>query len=138
MRRFLLIIFSTLVLLVRCFPEDATADKSGSIRGEVVTGNQNGEPVVLPAARVVVHGPVNKETQSDAIGAFAIDSLPHGTHDIEASAPDLNALLTVDVSTGPFSIVRTKMNVAAINSIISTQKMRLAMDFAFSRKVHHA
>ena len=138
MRRFLLIIFSTLVLLVRCFPEDATADKSGSIRGEVVTGNQNGEPVVLPAARVVLQGPVNKETLSDAKGAFGIDGLPPGPHGIEASAPLMSKLLTVDVSTRPFSIIRTQMNAVAINSTTSTQKTRLAMDYASSRKVHHA
>jgi hypothetical protein len=137
-RRFLLIIFSTLVLLVRCFPEDATADKSGSIRGEVVTGNQNGEPVVLPASRAVLHGPVNKETLSDAKGAFVIDGLPPEPHGIEASAPLMSKLLTVDVSTRPFSIVRIQMNAVAINSTTSTQKTQLAMDYASSRKVHHA
>lgn len=129
MRRFLLIVLSTLVLLVRCSPEDAHTPTSGSIRGEVVTGNQNGEPAVLLAARIVLHGPVNKEAQSDAKGAFAVDSLPPGTYDLEASAPGLSATLTVDVSAGPSPIRQIEMNVAAVTTKRSQQLRRLkAMD----------
>ncbi len=86
MRTMSLIVLSTLVLLVRCFPQDRPAT-SGSIRGNVFTTTQNGEPAVLPGARIVLHGLINKETESDAQGAFAIDGLPPGMYDIEASAP---------------------------------------------------
>lgn len=48
----------------------------GSIRGDVFTKGTNGEPAVLPEARIVLRGPITKETESDARGAFAIDSLP--------------------------------------------------------------
>ena len=58
----------------------------GSIRGDVFTKGTNGEPAVLPMARIVLHGPINKETESDAQGAFAIDGLPPGTYEIEANA----------------------------------------------------
>ena len=111
MRRTSLIAFSMLVLLIRCFPQDGLATP-GSIRGEVVTKNQNGEPAVLPNARIVLHGPVNKETQSDAQGAFAIDGLPPGMYDIEASAPGLNTAVTVEVKPGAATVVPIELSVA--------------------------
>src|SRR5258708_38584541 len=83
MRRTLLIALSTLVLLAPVFAQDDHAIV-GSIRGEVVTKNQNGEPAVLPDARIVVHGPTNKEARTDASGAFAIGGLPPGMYKIEA------------------------------------------------------
>jgi hypothetical protein len=138
MRRISLIVFSTLVLLVRCFPESEPATP-GSIRGAVVTKTQNGEPAVLPDARIVLHGPVSRETQSDAQGAFVIDGLPPGTYQIEANAPRLYAVLAVQVSAGTSSTVPVEMNMAAVTSTTSPQLTRLkAMDCAFSRKVHHA
>jgi len=52
----------------------------GSIRGDVFTKGTNGEPAVLPRARIVLRGPTTKETESDTQGAFAIDGLPPGTY----------------------------------------------------------
>jgi ABC-type Fe3+-hydroxamate transport system substrate-binding protein len=136
-KKILLIIFSILVLLVRCFPESEPATP-GSIRGAVVTKAQNGEPAVLPEARIVLHGPVSRETQSDAQGAFAIDGLPPGTYQIEVNAPRLYAALAVEVSAGASSTVPVEINVAAVASTTSPQLTRLkAMDCAFSSKVHH-
>lgn len=57
-----------------------------AIRGDVFTKGTNGEPAVLPGVRGVLHGPITKETESDAQGAFAIDGLPPGTYEIEANA----------------------------------------------------
>src|SRR6266576_4525640 len=79
---------------------------SGSIRGDVFTKGTNGEPAVLPGARLILHGPLNKEALSDAKGAFAVDGLPPGMYDIEASAPGLNAALAVEVKPGTTSVVR--------------------------------
>src|ERR1700726_773749 len=62
----------------------------GSVRGDVFTKGTNGEPAVLPSVRIVLHGPITKETESDAQGAFAIDRLPSGTYQIEANAPGLS------------------------------------------------
>ena len=113
MRKILLIVFSTLLLLVRCFPKGDPATP-GSIRGEVVTKTQNGEPAVLPDARIVLHGPVSKETQSDPQGAFAIDGLPPGMYEVEASAPGLNAKLSVEVKPGAASLMPIELGMAAV------------------------
>jgi len=117
-RKILLIVFSTLVLLVGCFAEGKPATP-GSIRGAVVTKTQNGEPAVLPDARIVLHGPINKETQSDARGAFAIDGLPPGIYDIEASAPGLNTTLTVEVKPGTTSIAPIELGMATVASTVT-------------------
>ena len=111
----------------------------GSIRGDVFTKGTNGEPAVLPGVRIVLHGPITKEAESDAHGAFAIDGLPLGIYQMEANASGLYAALAVEVSAGTSSTVPVEMNVAAVTSTTSPQLTRLkAMDCAFSRKVHHA
>jgi hypothetical protein len=64
MRRIWPVGFSILLLLAFCSLPDSTATQ-GSIHGKVVTRNQNGEPAVFPNARIVLHGPINREAQSD-------------------------------------------------------------------------
>ena len=109
-----------------------------SIRGDVFTKSTNGKPAVLPGARIVLHGPITKETELDTQGAFAIDCTSPRTYEIEANASGLHAALGVEVSAGTSSTVLVEMNVAAVPSTTSTQLTRLkAIDCAFSRKVQH-
>src|ERR1700724_1083469 len=91
----------------------------GSIRGDVFTKGTNGEPAVLPGVRIVLHGPITKETESDAQGAFAIDRLPPGTYQIEANAPGLSGGLAVEVTPGTSSSVPLEMNVTMISNTVS-------------------
>jgi len=138
MRRLIGIALAILLLLGLSFAQGSSS-APGSIRGDVFTKGTNGEPAVLPDARIVLHGPINKETESDAQGAFAIDGLLSGTYQIEANAPRLYAALAVEVSAGTSSTGPGEMNVAAVTSTTSPQLTPLkAMDCAFSRKVHHA
>src|ERR1700686_3683429 len=92
---------------------------AGSIRGDVFTKGSNGEPAVLPGVLIVLHGPITKETESDAKGAFAVDGLSPGTYQIEANAPGLYAALAVEVGTGTSSTVPVEMNVAAVTSTVN-------------------
>jgi hypothetical protein len=110
-----------------------------STRSDVFTKGTNGEPTVLPGVRIVLHGPITKETEWYASGAFAIDGCPPRTYRIEANAPCLCAGLAVEVSAVASSTVPVEMNVAAITSTTSPQMAQLkATDCAFRRKAHHA
>ena len=111
----------------------------GLLRGDVFAKGTNGEPAVLPGARIVLRRPITEETEWDTLGAFAIDGLPPGTYEIVANAPRLYAALAVEVSGCTSSTVPVEMNVAAVTSTTSTQLTRLkAIDCAFGRKMHHA
>lgn len=118
MRRILMAGVSTLVLLSFSFAQ-ADRETMGSIRGQVVTRNQDGETAVLPDARVVLHGPTNKEAQSDASGAFAIDGLPPGQYEIEASAPGLKANVEVEVEAGSGAVVPIELSVATVADTVT-------------------
>ncbi len=138
MRTLIGIALAILLLLGLGFAQ-GSSPALGSIRGDVFTKGTNGEPAVLPGARIVLRGLITKETESDTQGAFAIDGLPPGTYEIEANAPGLYAALAVEVRAGTSSTVPVEMNVAAVTSTTSPQLTRLkAMDCAFGRKVHHA
>ena len=54
----------------------------GSIRREVFTKSTHGELAVLPGVYIVLHEPITKGTESDAQGAFAIDSPTPRTHQV--------------------------------------------------------
>jgi hypothetical protein len=84
-----------------------------SIRGNLFTKNTNGKPAVLPGARIVLNGPITKETELDTQGAFAIDCTSPETYEIEANAPALHAELGVEVRAETSSTVLVEMNVAA-------------------------
>jgi hypothetical protein len=137
--RTLIGIASAILLLLGLGFAQGSSLALGSIRGDVFTKVSNGEPAVLPGARIVLRGPTAEETESDTPGAFAIDGLPLGTYEIEENAPGLYAALAVEVRAGTSSTVPVEMNVDAVTSTTSPQLTQLkAMDCAFSRKVHHA
>ena len=138
MRTFIGMAWAFLLLLGLRFAQ-GNSPPLGSIRGDVFTRGTNGEPAVLPGARIVLRGPLTKETESDTQGAFAIDGLRPAFYEIEANAPGLYPVLAAEVRAATSSTVPVEMNVAAVTSTTSLQLARLkAMDCAFSRKVHHA
>jgi TonB dependent receptor/Carboxypeptidase regulatory-like domain len=118
MREWVAYVVSILLFVLPTFAQNGSTG-SGSIRGGVLTKDTNGEPAVLPGVVIVLHGPITKETESDAKGAFAIDGLPPGTYQIEADAPGLYAALAVEVSASTFSTVSVEMNVAAVKDAVN-------------------
>src|ERR1700687_5970118 len=118
MRKSAAYVVSSLLFVLPAFAQNGSI-ASGSIRGDAFTKGTDGELAVLPGVLIVLHGPTTKETESDAKGAFAVDGLPPGTYQIEATAPSLNAALAVEVSAGTSSTVSVEMNVAAVNSRVN-------------------
>jgi hypothetical protein len=99
----------------------------------------NGEPAVLPGVLIVIRGLLSRETESYAKGAFAVEGLHPGTHQIGANAPCLYPALAVEVGAGTSSSVPVEKTVAAVTSATSPELTRLkTMDCAFSRNEHHA
>ena len=97
----------------------------GSVRGDVFTKGTNGEPAVLPSVRIVLHGPITKEAESDAQGAFAIDGLPPGTYEIEANALGLSGGLAVEVTAGASSTVPLEMNMTMVSNTVNVTATEL-------------
>ena len=118
MRESVAYVVSILLFVLPAFAQNGSI-ASGSIRGDVFTKGTNGEPAVLPGVLIVLHGPITKETESDAKGAFAVDGLPPGLYDIEASAPGLNAALAVEVKPGTASVVPIDLSVATVTSSVT-------------------
>lgn len=118
MRNIAFLILSTVLLAGSCLPQTG-ALATGSIRGEVVTKTKSSETSVFPNARIVLRGPADRETQSDARGAFTIESLPPGVYSIEASAPGLSGTLVVEVKPGAASEATVELNVASVTSAIT-------------------
>src|SRR3984885_13945840 len=109
----------TILLFLGLSFAQGSSPELGSIRGDVFTKGTNGEPAVLPGVRIVLHGPITKETESDAQGAFAIDRLPPGTYEIEANAPGLSGGLAVEVTPGTSSTVPLEMNVTMVSNTVN-------------------
>jgi hypothetical protein len=117
MRVLIGIAFTIPLLLAACFAQ-SNSPAPGSIRGDVFMKGTNGEPAVLPGVRIVLHGPITRETESDAQGAFAIDGLSPGAYQIEANAPGLSRELRVEVAAGKSSTVALEMNVATVRDTV--------------------
>ena len=111
MREWIAYVVSILPFVLAAFAQSGST-ASGSIRGDVFTKDTNGELAVVPGVPILLHGPITKETESDAEGVFAVDDLPPGSNSFEN---DPEIFLTED-----------------------DRKWLKAMDCAFSRKVHHA
>jgi hypothetical protein len=119
----------TMLLFLRLVFAQGSSPTVGSITGDVFTKGTNGEPAVLPGARIVLHGPITKEAKSDAQGAFAIDGLPPGTYQIEANALGLSGGLAVEVTAGTSSTAPLEMNVTTVsNSVNVTATAALIAD----------
>jgi hypothetical protein len=117
MRKSATYLVSSLLFVLPAFAQNGSI-APGSIRGEVFTKGANGEPAVLPGVLIVLHGPITKETESDAKGAFAVDGLPPGTYQIEVNAPGLYGELAVEVTPGTSSTVPLEMKMTAVSNTV--------------------
>jgi TonB-dependent receptor-like protein/carboxypeptidase family protein len=133
MRALIGITLTILLLLGPCFAQSSSSSL-GSIRGDVFTKGKNGEPAVLPGARIVLRGPITKETESDAQGAFAIDGLPPGIYQIEADALGLSGGLAAEVTAGTSLTVPLEMNVTTVSNSVNVTATE---DFVADESAQH-
>jgi len=115
MRRITPTAFFVLLILYPCFPQGA-AVPTGSIRGDILTKDAGGMSSVIPDAHVELHGIVVRETQSDARGAYAFNSIPQGKYTVEASAIGLIEATDVDVKAGVISVAPLVLEIVAVSS----------------------
>jgi hypothetical protein len=71
---------------------------------------------VIQDAHVELHGIVVKETQSDARGAYAFNSIPPGKYTVEASVIGLIGAIDVDVKAGEISVAPLALEIVAVSS----------------------
>src|SRR5581483_6724734 len=69
----------------------------GSIAGEVYTKGADGQREVVPGAHINLHGPVERQAESDAIGRYRFELLPPGKYVVEGTAPGLSGDLTMNL-----------------------------------------
>jgi hypothetical protein len=72
---------------------------TGSIKGQVVVVDATGSSY-LPGAQVLLNGPVNLQTESDANGQYNFPSVIPGTYTIQATAPGLEVQQSLTVNPG--------------------------------------
>jgi hypothetical protein len=77
MRKSVADVVSILLFVLPAFAQSSST-ASGSLTGDVFTKGTNGELAVSPGVLIVLHGPITKETESDAKGALALEGLPGG------------------------------------------------------------
>jgi hypothetical protein len=101
-----------------CLAQDANL-APGSIAGEVSTISADGQGAVVPGALISLRGPVERRTESDAIGSYRFELLPPGRYTAEASAPGLHGDVLVDVTAGETATAAIRLDLTVVTSSIS-------------------
>ena len=107
----LAILFSALWLLHSGGVTAQTSTNSGSIKGQVTVMDGTGTSNV-PGAQIVLNGPVNLQTQSDATGQYTFASVVPGTYTIEATAPGLEAQQPITMNPGETIEISLQLQIA--------------------------
>jgi len=114
----LAILFSVLRFL---HPDGATAQTStnpGSIKGQVLIVDATGNSYVS-GAEIVLIGPVELHTESDASGQYTFPSVVPGTYTINATAPGLAAQQSITVHPGETVGVTLQLQLGKVTTDVS-------------------
>lgn len=118
MRRLVLIAFSLLAPALHSAPQEAVAT-AGSIRGDVFTRTDGGEKSALAGVRIALHGPADRETQSDAEGRYVFDSVPAGRYTLQASPQGLHGDAVVEVKAGALAEAPLALTLTTVRSAVT-------------------
>ena len=104
-----------LILLLRSGSKPAP----GSIAGEVFNIGPDGQRGVVPGAHINLSGPVERQTESDAVGQYRFELLPPGRYTAEATAPGLAGKLSVDVTAGETAAAAIPLELTTVTSSVT-------------------
>src|ERR1035441_3222895 len=109
---------SGFLTLACCFAEDAKLPP-GSIAGEIFNIDAGGQRAVVPGALISLRGPVERQTESDAIGQYRFELLPPGRYTAEATAPGLKGAVPVDVAAGETAAAPIPLELMAVTTSVT-------------------
>jgi hypothetical protein len=101
----------------------------GSIKGQVMVADSSGSSYV-PGALIVLTGPANLNTQSDANGQYSFSSVPTGTYTVQATAPGLATQQSVTVDPGVVLTLSLQLQVAATTTNVTVTASSANSDIA--------
>ena len=109
---------SAFVALTCCLAQEARV-APGSIAGEVFTTSSDGQRELVPGARVIVRGPVEREAESDAIGRYRLELVTPGRYSAETTAPGLKGTVPVEVVAGETAAAAIPMELTTVTSSVT-------------------
>ena len=112
---------SALLSLACCFAWDGNV-VPGSIAGEVFTIGADGQRALAPGVHVSLHGPVARETESDAGGRYRFELVAPGRYKVEATTPGLSGTGTVDVAAGETAAAPIHLDLTTVTSSVTVTR----------------
>ena len=105
-----------LLTLPCCFAQQPAP---GSIAGEIFNIGPDGQRGVVPGAHINLSGPVERQTESDAVGQYRFELLPPGRYTAEAAVPGLAGKLSVDVAAGETAAAAIPLELTTVTSSVT-------------------
>jgi len=117
--RFLLVWLLFVAAIYGMAQSDPPPISTGVVNGAVIVVDASGTSYV-PGANVVLAGPTELHTQTDAEGKFKIAQVPPGTYSVTAAFPSLEAKpITVLVESGKTIDISLELSPAAVKSTVN-------------------
>jgi len=92
----------------------SSVQTEGTVHGVVFTVDASATQAVVPAAQILLDGPIHLEAKSDSEGKFAFNPVPSGSYTITAQASGMTAQLSLTVMAGAVSEVALEMKIQAV------------------------
>ena len=100
-----------------CFAQDGKP-APGSIAGEVFTTSTDGQRELVPGAHIALHGPVERQTDADAVGRYRFEQLAPGHYTAEATATGLKGSAAVDLAAGEMADAGIVLELTTVTSSV--------------------
>ena len=91
-----------------------TQSTAGTILGVVFTLDASVPRAVVPAAKLLLDGPIHADAESDSEGKFEFKDVPSGSYTIIAKAPGMTTQEAVTVTAGAISEIALEMKIQTV------------------------